>query len=79
MGNRRTLQCAQFVNDGTMPGPQNPIYPPIQKTANPVIVKPDLPVDTTTPRRLWALGISGAGLTIVVAVLLIRRLRSKEA
>jgi len=61
-----------------MPGPQNPIYPPIQKTANPVIVKPDLPVDTTTPRRLWALGISGAGLTIVIAVLLIRRLRAKD-
>ena len=73
------FNALNFVNDGTMPGPQNPIYPPIQKTANPVIVKPDLPVDTTTPRRLWALGISGAGLTIVVAVLLIRRLRSKEA
>ncbi len=72
------FNALNFVNDGTMPGPQNPIYPPIQKTANPVMVKPDLPVDTTTPRRLWALGISGAGLTIVIAVLLIRRLRSKD-
>ena len=73
------FNALNFVNDGKMPGPTNPLYPPIQKTADPVMVKPDLPVDTTTPRRMWALGISGAGLTIVVAVLLIRRLRSKEA
>ena len=72
------FNALNFVNDGQMPGPQNPIYPPVQKTADAVMVKPALPVDTKTPRRLWALGISGAGLTIVVAVLLIRRLRTRE-
>lgn len=71
-------QALNFVNDGTIPGPQNPRYPAPSPQTVPVL-DPPVPVPDYSGRIQWAVSLSTlAVLALVSAGLLARRLKREE-
>lgn len=68
-------EALNFINDGSMPGPPNPRFPPLREKESPRMPPPEAVQDLRPARATVLAIIVGTGALLALATLLISRLR----